>query len=76
MALISKIFWVVTIGVACFQALELVGGLNAAESAPQQAAAAAMAAAWVIIPYVISRAVSELVGPSKVAPQAGAERSE
>jgi hypothetical protein len=41
--------------------IEFVGTLSGASSAPQQAAGAAMAVCWAVIPYVIARAVSEIV---------------
>jgi hypothetical protein len=56
----AKICWAITLLIACITAFSLFSDLRAATSAPQQAAAAAMAAATIIIPYVFSRAVSEL----------------
>jgi hypothetical protein len=46
----AKICWGITIAFAAFQGLALLVNLAAADSAPQQAAAAAISAAWVIIP--------------------------
>lgn len=59
----AKICWGWAAFVAVVQAASLILGLEDADSAPQQAAAAAIAAAWVIIPYVFARAVSELANP-------------
>ena len=53
------------LGVACFAglgALEFYGSIDSATSAPQQAAGAAMAMCWAIIPYVLARALDEAVG--------------
>jgi hypothetical protein len=56
--------WVVTI-IACILAgIQMFDTLLRAESAPQQAAGAAIAATIVIIPYVFSRAVSEIANNS------------
>lgn len=64
----AKICWAITLVIACITAFTLFTDLRAATSAPQQAAAAAMAAATIIIPYVFSRAVTELSAkePEKV----------
>lgn len=49
----------------------IVGGLDfaisaaSANSAPQQAAGAAMAVAWAVIPYVFARAAEKLNAPKK-----------
>lgn len=40
--------------------LDYLMGLGQANSAPQQAAAAAMAMAWAVIPYCICRAIQQI----------------
>jgi hypothetical protein len=62
-----KYWWILVILAALFSAFELMGGLLGAKSAPQQAAVAAMAAAQIIIPYCLVRAITELgkESPSK-----------
>ncbi|MBC7103805.1 MAG: hypothetical protein H5U13_11465 [Parvibaculum sp.] len=52
--------WIVTIGAACVAAFGLYVGLKEATGAPRQAAAAAVSAAMVVIPYVFTRAVQPL----------------
>jgi hypothetical protein len=56
-----KVFcWIVTILCCAFAAIGLFDAIAHSSGAPQQAAGAAIAAAFAIIPYVFSRAVSEL----------------
>lgn len=52
-----KYWWILVILAAIVSAFELMGGLLGAKSAPQQAA---MAAAQIIIPYCLVRAITEL----------------
>jgi hypothetical protein len=57
----AKVFWALAAIGATVGAAEFVAIVTAREiSAPQQAAGAAMACAWAIIPYVIARAISEI----------------
>ena len=49
-----------TAAVAAFCLVTFASDLGQAESAPQQAAAAAMTLAWVVIPYVFTRAMEGL----------------
>lgn len=51
--------WFVTAGCACIGLLNM-GTAYAAQSAPQQAAGAALACGWVIIPYVFTKAMEGL----------------
>jgi len=53
--------WAVTIIVTSFAAFDLIVGLTRAESAPQQAAVGAIAAAQAVVPYVFTRAVEGLL---------------
>lgn len=57
---VSKLMWAGVLGGTLIGGFQLLGTL-AATSAPQQAAGAAMAAAWAIIPYVFARACDELL---------------
>lgn len=61
--MLVRIFWGATAVIAGFNLLTLASDLGRAESAPQQAAAAAMAVAWVVIPYVLTRSVEGLFPP-------------
>lgn len=54
--------WVVTIICCVIAGIVLMSTAFASDGAPQQAAGAAIAAALVVIPYVFTRAVSELSG--------------
>ncbi|HQP50264.1 MAG TPA: hypothetical protein PKX12_16180 [Spirochaetota bacterium] len=56
----QKVLWILTIVFSVIGALLFVGVLSSANGAPQEAAGAAMALCFSVIPYVISRAVSEL----------------
>jgi len=61
LGLISEVLaWVIALYGACSGAMQLSEGLDAAESAPQQAAAAAIALATAAIPYCLARAVQQL----------------
>jgi hypothetical protein len=53
--------WVVTIVSSCFGALFATVGVLAANGAPQEAASAAIGIAFAVIPYCVSRAISEIV---------------
>jgi hypothetical protein len=53
--------WVATLILGVVGVDQLIKTLMWAESAPQQAAGAATAAALVIVPYVITRAFQEIV---------------
>ncbi len=58
-----KFLWGVT---ACFgfiSGIFLINTTLGATSAPQQAAGAALSAAWVIVPYVICRAFDAMARP-------------
>jgi hypothetical protein len=59
-----KICWVITALVTTYSALEYTVTMAEAQSAPQQAAGAAMAAARVIIPYVFTRCMEGLAAAS------------
>jgi len=55
-----KYLWILAALGALYGAFTAIVGFNEAVSAPQQAAAAAMGAAYAVIPYVLARAVGEL----------------
>ena len=57
-----RIVWLAPMIGAFIAAADLYVGLSASASAPQQAAAAGMALAWVVIPYCFARAVMGLAG--------------
>lgn len=59
--MVKGVFWGISLLGAGLGIIEFVGTLSGASSAPQQAAGAAMAVCWAVIPYVIARAVSEIV---------------
>jgi hypothetical protein len=54
----TKLCWIVTFFAACAAALIVFDTLVKAQSAPQQAAGAALALAVAVIPYVFTRAVA------------------
>lgn len=55
-------FWVIAIIGVLIGGVSFLATLTAKEiSAPQQAAGAAMALCWVVIPYCLARAVSDLM---------------
>jgi hypothetical protein len=63
---ISKMLWIATAVGAAIGAVLLVSAFVMQQSAPQQGAAGAMAAAAGILPYVFARAWDELAGhPSR-----------
>lgn len=49
--------------------------LGAAESAPQQAAGAAVALGWVVIPYVAARAIDRMIASQRQAEMLAALRA-
>lgn len=55
-----RICWGATALISAFSLLTFASDLNNAGSAPQQAAAAAMALAWVVMPYVFTRSIEGL----------------
>jgi hypothetical protein len=61
-----KICWFITLagcGIGGLLALDMLLATDA--SAPQQGAAAAMACAFAVIPYVFTRAIEGMRGPQK-----------
>ena len=56
----SKLFWILSLGTSLLAALFFVDGVMAAQSAPQQASAAAQALGVAVIPYCVARAVQEI----------------
>ena len=52
--------WILVIIGSILGGLAFFIGLSAANSAPQEAAAAAIAVAFAVIPYCLARAVSEM----------------
>ncbi len=60
-----RVSWIITIICTVLAALTLAGGFFGATSAPQEAAAGALAAALAIIPYVFTRALEGLRSPRK-----------
>jgi len=57
---LAKFMWVVTIIMSLIGAVVGFGGMFAATSAPQEAAAAAMGLTCAVVPYCIARAFTEL----------------
>lgn len=55
------IVWVATLLGAIIGGFQFLNAMLLATSAPQQAAGAAMALCWVVIPYVFSRAIEGMV---------------
>jgi len=58
---VASLFWVVALAGAVVAGVVAVSGIMNAQSAPQEAAAAGMAVAIAVIPYVFARAVQALV---------------
>ncbi len=58
-----RLCWIVTLIMTALAAWQFVADLSRANGAPQQAAAAAMALALSIIPYVFTRCVEKLSSP-------------
>lgn len=59
--MILKFVWVIALMFGVFGMIEAVMGISASQSAPQQAAGAAMGLAYAAIPYCIARAITEIV---------------
>ncbi len=57
---VVKLFYLLAFIGALIGALDFIGTMGAAESAPQQAAGAAMAMAWAVLPYVCARAMEKM----------------
>lgn len=57
---VAKFMWIVTIIMSLIGAVVGFGGMHLATSAPQEAASAAMGVACAVIPYCISRALTEI----------------
>ncbi len=55
-----KVIWIAVMVAAVIALLVFIIGVTAANGAPQEAAASAMAVAIAAIPYIFARAVSEL----------------
>jgi hypothetical protein len=55
-----KAMFIVTIIAAVISGLVLLLGISSANGAPQEAAAAAIAAAFTIIPYCIARSIEAI----------------
>lgn len=66
MKIIGIIFWVLTILGGLAAILAFVFGMLGAENDMQMASVSASAMGFVVIPYCISRAISELKGTNKV----------
>jgi hypothetical protein len=58
--IISILFWVISILGSALGVLTLISTLKSATGAPQEAAGAAMAISFAVIPYCVARAVSEI----------------
>ncbi len=56
----KKFFWLLTICGSLFGGLIVVVGVSGASGAPQEAAAAALGLSCAVIPYCLSRAISEI----------------
>ncbi|HPJ36692.1 MAG TPA: hypothetical protein PK358_17785 [Spirochaetota bacterium] len=56
----QKVLWILTIVFSILGALLFVGTIASSNGAPQEAAGSAMALCLAVIPYVLSRAVSEI----------------
>lgn len=56
----AKFFYVVAMLGSLVGTYELFNGLQLATSAPQQAAAAAIACCYAVVPYVLARAVEKI----------------
>jgi len=56
----KKTFWIITIIGAVLGTLTLLGTLFGSNGAPQEAAGAAIAVAFTVIPYCLARAISEI----------------
>jgi len=56
----KKTFWIISIVGSGLGLLTLIGTLGGASGAPQEAAGAAIAVAFAVIPYCVARAISEM----------------
>lgn len=61
-----SILWLITLLGAASGGFTLLDTFKSAESAPQQAAGAALAVALAVIPYCINRALDQIIGPDRV----------
>ncbi len=55
-----RFIWILPLFGSLIAGLEFFNSLISATSAPQQAAGAAMAMGWAVLPYVFARAADEL----------------
>lgn len=58
-SIIETVAWCIAGVAATYGAVEFLYGLHQAESAAQQSAAAAMGAAYAVIPYCLARAIQQ-----------------
>lgn len=65
---IGRLLWLLAGAAGCWAGVELAHTITAAASAPQQAAGAAVACGWAIIPYVVARAWGELIASVDLGP--------
>jgi len=56
----AKFMYVLTIVGVLIAAFQFYATMTSSNGAPQQAAGAAMSLCWVVIPYVLARAVEKL----------------
>jgi uncharacterized membrane protein len=61
MKILRTIVWLLPIGGVCLAGVVLVGGFASASGAPQEAVVAALACALAILPYCLSRSISEII---------------
>lgn len=61
------LLYLIVLAGCAFGGMQFVLVLGAAESAPQQAAGAAMALGWAILPYVAVRAIDRMVASHRQA---------
>jgi hypothetical protein len=64
-AIVLKFLWILSVLGALFGGFTLISGIASANGAPQEAAAAAIAAGMAVIPYCLARAASEVYVPPK-----------
>ena len=64
--MLTNIMWIITAFVTMVSCVDLMINLAQAKGAPQQAAAGAVAAAFVIIFYVLTRCCEGLDKPGKI----------
>lgn len=62
----KKTFWIITIIGAILGGLTLIGTIIGSSGAPQEAAGAAIAVAFTVIPYCLARAISEIQSEGKM----------